>query len=343
MKHLNRLAVVSFVGMLLSFGLWWASYWNFDYYFASPYKLSLNHGSVSWHDWRAYQADRAWMKGLCRIGYNNLDTLWKPYFFNRRGTVTVTTVPMWIPAAICACFYYGLSLLGVAIGLSRERAGRCRECGLKLSGTLLCCRKCQSPVSMMTAGRRAASQFAFHGLVLTFGATVISYFNFAATPVRGTTLGLSGGSFSVTWASNSDPGMGLSGYNGFKTVWLPRGKSSIATAAPTPAATPVRPARTLILPLWVAIAVFGYATWRLRFAPANLLRRRRKLGLCLRCGYDLRASKDRCPECGSPFDNTKLQQYDLRPGWPVRFLGSATRYSSSLVVVFMIFVALLAW
>jgi hypothetical protein len=33
--------------------------------------------------------------------------------------------------------------------------------------------------------------------------------------------------------------------------------------------------------------------------------RRHKAGLCVHCGYDLRASSERCPECAQPFANKK--------------------------------------
>jgi hypothetical protein len=57
--------------------------------------------------------------------------------------------------------------------------------------------------------------------------------------------------------------------------------------------------RLIELPYWLILAASTVA-------PCLDVRRslrawkRRSQGLCLRCGYDLRASTERCPECGTP-------------------------------------------
>jgi hypothetical protein len=55
--------------------------------------------------------------------------------------------------------------------------------------------------------------------------------------------------------------------------------------------------RVLILPLWLLAALFSLP----RTLPMlkRRLRRRIPAGCCKRCGYDLRATPDRCPECGA--------------------------------------------
>ncbi|HSU68157.1 MAG TPA: hypothetical protein VLJ39_14865 [Tepidisphaeraceae bacterium] len=54
----------------------------------------------------------------------------------------------------------------------------------------------------------------------------------------------------------------------------------------------------LSIPLWILLAVFATPSI---FELALLARRRRRVNssLCVACGYDLRASPDRCPECGT--------------------------------------------
>jgi hypothetical protein len=61
---------------------------------------------------------------------------------------------------------------------------------------------------------------------------------------------------------------------------------------------PPASARIIHIPHWFAALLFAiFPAIRLR----SILRTRRlnRAGLCERCGYDLRATPDRCPECGA--------------------------------------------
>ncbi len=59
----------------------------------------------------------------------------------------------------------------------------------------------------------------------------------------------------------------------------------------------------VIVPLWVPSVIFALLSYFTGFLPLYRRRKRKNLGLCLKCGYDLRASKERCPECGEGFSN----------------------------------------
>lgn len=59
-------------------------------------------------------------------------------------------------------------------------------------------------------------------------------------------------------------------------------------------------ATMFLIPGWLAVAILGVfpAWWFRRCMRERRVRRRSSRGLCVGCGYDLRATRDRCPECG---------------------------------------------
>jgi hypothetical protein len=77
---------------------------------------------------------------------------------------------------------------------------------------------------------------------------------------------------------------------GLAPIWLPL---SILVYRPGPDPTTVK--------VGVIYLVFAGLTalWRRRRERHRLTLTRRAAGRCVRCGYDLRASPDRCPECGA--------------------------------------------
>jgi hypothetical protein len=90
-------------------------------------------------------------------------------------------------------------------------------------------------------------------------------------------------------------------------VQINRTNTLTLTAASVVFKSPLLPVHYQVLkvPYWLIIALCGLLpAHSLLGVPAALRRRRRRLkGLCMHCGYDLRASEGRCPECGTAKPN----------------------------------------
>ncbi len=95
------------------------------------------------------------------------------------------------------------------------------------------------------------------------------------------------------WIGKDEPIARDSGFHTMSVVWA----NLWRTVADNNEWWPRFHLEVFILPLWMpALVCMSVLLWS--YLPVHRRRKRKKLGLCVKCGYDLRASEDRCPECG---------------------------------------------
>ena len=127
------------------------------------------------------------------------------------------------------------------------------------------------------------------GVFSNHGSAGVSCFHYGAildsTPNRGFTI--------VCGQSHAeDNAVAWSAFGGWYYVGF-----GYANAITTPRASHKLVA--VCFPHWLLLWLFAILPLK-RFVRYRRQRNRLRMGLCLNCGYDLRATLDRCPECGTP-------------------------------------------
>jgi hypothetical protein len=68
---------------------------------------------------------------------------------------------------------------------------------------------------------------------------------------------------------------------------------------PTPRTRDLAQGKWIAVPLWLIVFCTGWPSFRV-WRRRRRMRRAVELGLCPSCGYEVRATRDCCPECGKP-------------------------------------------
>ncbi len=145
--------------------------------------------------------------------------------------------------------------------------------------------------------RKTLTILSLIGLLLSVGLWGVSYLNVGYVSSRRQTRsvrvanGLLRVSQSMLIYEETNPswlGLHSSGFTGFHTSWTPSYSYD---------KNPRLGYWRVAIPFWIPASLFSIVLLP-PVVQSYRRRKRRKLGLCVKCGYDLRGSSARCPECG---------------------------------------------
>ncbi len=149
--------------------------------------------------------------------------------------------------------------------------------------------------------RKTLTILSLFGLLLSVGLWGVSYFDFVAVACpRGPMLQLDRGGFAVTWRQSPywfgvESGCTFIGFRSLDTRWLPELHRTSDVGY-------------LQLPFWIPALAFASMLMLCRPLYFHRRRKRKKLGLCLKCGYNLTGlTEPRCPECNTQFDEQLMK------------------------------------
>ncbi len=163
--------------------------------------------------------------------------------------------------------------------------------------------------------RKTLTILSLIGLLLSVGLWGASYFHIECAR-SGFVFTIAAGALSVIAMDDSERKATpdfcrCHGFGGFQTDWIPEigvpsgGKATIHRFyyfAPFGGWLWV-----LDVPLWMPTILWAVIL-SVSGLPLYRRRKRKKLGLCVKCGYDLRASMERCPECGEEFRSLAVEE-----------------------------------